>query len=127
MSDDTTRNLEIARSICSSCWYQNERVVYNVNGRCDVCSGTDFVDAGITSDQQVVILQEDEYPVDENELPGMWEGSDFTGGLETSVNSLGEVTHSVAPSYREIVKEQTERLRNKKHGYSPDKDIFFKD
>lgn len=99
MSDDTTGAIEFARSICSSCWYENEVVTYNVNGRCDRCNGTDWIDAGITSDQQVVILQDDE---------------EDTPVLETGLSA------------REFAMQQTERLRNK-HGYSPDRDHFFKD
>jgi hypothetical protein len=50
MPEDTTKEIQFKREICSQCWYQNECVTYNVNGRCDRCGGTDWIDAGITQE-----------------------------------------------------------------------------
>lgn len=46
--------------ICTYCFYENEIRTYNVNGKCDVCSSTDWIDEEelklkLTSDEMIYL------------------------------------------------------------------------
>lgn len=36
----------MTEEICSSCWYDKEIIIYNVNGKCDNCGGVVWIDPG---------------------------------------------------------------------------------
>ena len=40
--------------ICEACWYQNEKIRYNINGKCDTCGGTSFIDPGTSDDRNLI-------------------------------------------------------------------------
>ncbi len=90
--------------ICSYCWYEQELIVWNVNGRCDNCGGIDWIESGpILADTQELERPDlQEVPDLEEELPGPLLGKAFAMA-------------------------EAERLRNKPHKYMPERDKFFKD
>lgn len=36
--------------LCAACWFEDEIPVENVNGRCDRCGGTDWLDYEVDND-----------------------------------------------------------------------------
>jgi hypothetical protein len=66
---DTTKEIEFSRQICTQCWFQHERVTWNINGRCDVCGGTDWIDAGQDHFDKFEEQQERETEFDYVDLP----------------------------------------------------------
>ena len=103
----------IPKTICSNCWYQSERIVYNINGRCDTCGGVDFIEHGVDPDT----TQELERP----ETPEDYPETDFDYGPQFDE----EETNSI--SSREKVKKQLDEMREKKYPNPLRKPGFFKD
>jgi len=117
MPEDTTKEIQLKREICSQCWYQHERVTYNVNGRCDRCGGTDWIDAGITQEDAIDATLQELHEIFEDEPPGMWEHADYSGG------DPNEQSHSA----REKVQQQLKEMKEKKYPNPLRKTGFFKD
>jgi len=92
MPEDTTKDIEIKRQICSQCWYQHELVTYNVNGRCDRCGGTDWIDAGIT--------QED---ADDETLQELHESFEAMKEIEPNISNISsrDKVHNLLEDIRE--------------------------
>lgn len=93
--------------ICSNCWYQSERIVYNINGRCDTCGGVDFIDMGHDPDRTQELERPDLQDIPE-EKP------------EIEQDELSQ-------SAREKVQQQLEEMRGKKYPNPLRKPGFFKD
>lgn len=57
----------ITQTICSTCWYEDQRICNNINGRCDRCGGADFIETGPILDETREI-ELPELPPDEDEI-----------------------------------------------------------
>jgi len=96
-------------TICSNCWYENGRAVYNINGRCDSCGGTDFIEHGIDPDTTKE-LERPEHP--EEYDPD---------------NGSPDDTYHDSISSRDKVRQQIDDMREKKYPNPLRRSGFFKD